>query len=238
MQKLNLTKRPAKIGKSVNTRTEMHGKDEVPGQDIPLSGILLSVDELCAITDEVTAGTGLFKMEGDQYVPRFLAFGPVPVAHKFENATVKMSGGVPVTTYKNGKIKSIYLTPVGGGMTEMSCTLQVNPDNGDPSAQMLINAKVSITLKAELEQDPDEDQPDLPLDHQDSVGDPVPMHGLMPEDSAEDPMSRMGRKIQRRRRDGARSDSGVDEPEPHAGESARVGRDQASDAASDGRQVH
>ena len=179
MQKLSLTKRPAKIGKSVNTRTEMHGKDEVPGQDIPLSGIILSVEELCAITDEESAGEGLFKMEEDQYVPRFLCFGPLQVSHKFENATVKMTGGVPVTTYKNGKIKSITLQPVGGGMTEMSCTLQVNPENGDPSAQMLINAKVSVTIKAELEEDEAENEPELPLDHQESV----PLEGLVPDDS-------------------------------------------------------
>lgn len=204
MQKLQLTKRPAKIGKSVNTRTEMHGKDEVPGQDIPLSGILLNVEELRALSDEETAGEGLFKMEGDQYVPRFLCFGPIPIAHKFENATVKMSGGVRVTTYKNGKIKSIYVNPVGGGMTEMTCTLQVNPQNGDPSAQELINAKVSITLKAELESEPDEDQPDLPLDHQGSAGDgeaPLPLDTLGDPPSTgsadiDETVSRTGRRIQ------------------------------------------
>jgi hypothetical protein len=198
MQTLNLTKRPAKIGKSVNTRTEMHGADEVPGQDIPLSGILLSVEELQAITDEETAGVGLFKMEGDQYVPRFLCFGPLPIAHKFENATVKMSGGVPVTTYKNGKIKSIYVQALGGGMTEMSCTLQVNPENGDPSAQELINAKVSITMKAELEQE-EEPDPELPMEHHAAAdNDSVPLDDLVPKnpDVEETRMSGMGRRIQ------------------------------------------
>jgi hypothetical protein len=203
MQTLNLTKRPAKIGKSVNTRTEMHGTDEVPGQDIPLSGILLSVEELCAITDEDTAGTGFFKMEGDQYVPRILSLDPVTLAHKFENATVKMTGGVPVTTYRNGKIKNITLQALGGGMTQMACTLQVNPENGDPSAQQLINAKVSVTIKAELEEDGDEDQPDLPLDHQSShtngEDEAVPLDNLgdpPTNPDIEETMSRTGRKIQ------------------------------------------
>lgn len=200
MQTLNLTKRPAKIGKSVNTRTEMHGKDEVAGQDIPLSGILLSIEELRALTDEPTAGEGLFKMEGDQYVPRFLAFGRIPLEHKFENATVKMSGGVSATTYKNGKLKSIWIQALGGAMTEMGGTLQVNPENGHPSAQELINAKINITLKAELEQDdPDEDtDPELPMDHQQSVGggselDPLPN----PDPPADEKMSGTGRRIQR-----------------------------------------
>lgn len=195
MQKLSLTKRPAKIGKSVNTRTEMHGKDEVPGQDIPLAGILLSVEELMAVTDEETAGEGLFKMEGDQYIPRFIAFGPIPLAHKFENATIKMSGGVRSTTYKNGKIKSIHVNAVGGGMTEMTCTLQVNPGPGDPSAQELINAKISIAIKAELEEE-EQDDPELPLDHQDSAGDGVPLEGLTGSADIDETMSRTGRKIQ------------------------------------------
>jgi hypothetical protein len=186
MQKLNLTKRPGKIGKSVNTRTEMHGKDEVPGQDIPIAGIVLNAEELCAVTDEETAAVGFFKMDGDQYVPRILALNPGTLGHKFSNATIKLSGG---------------------GMTLMSCTLQVNPENGDPSAQMLINAKVSITLKAELEEE-EADDPELPLDHQESAGDGVPLEGLVPESPDEDqPMSRTGRRIQSSAKKRSRKDT-------------------------------
>lgn len=185
MQKLSLSKRPAKIGKSVNTRTEMHGKDEVPGQDIPLAGIVLNAEELAAVTDEETAAVGFFKMDGDQYVPRIIALDPVTLSHKFENATVKMSGGgLPVTTYRNAKIKGITLEAQTGGMVLMSCTLQVNPENGDPSAQMLINAKISVTIKAELEEEEAAD-PELPLDHQASAGEAVPMGDLVPPDPDE-----------------------------------------------------
>ncbi len=198
MQKLSLTKRQGKIGKSVNTRTEMHGKDEIPGQDIPLSGIILSAEELCVLCDESTAVEGLFRVEEDQYVPRFLAVSRLPIEHKFENATVKLSGGVPSTTYKNGKIKSIWLKPLGGGLTEMSCTLQVNPENGDPSAQMLINAKVSISIKAELEEEEEEEAPDpeLPLEHQgQGEEDAVPLDGITEPPPDDEAPSRMHRKI-------------------------------------------
>lgn len=196
MQKLSLSKRPAKIGKSVNTRTEMHGKDEVPGQDIPLAGIVLNAEELAAVTDEETAAVGFFKMDGDQYVPRIIALDPVTLSHKFENATVKMSGGgLPVTTYKNAKIKGITLEAQTGGMVLMSCTLQVNPENGDPSAQMLINAKISVTIKAELEEEEAAD-PELPLDHQASAGEAVPMEGLIPTNpDIDETQSRMSRQI-------------------------------------------
>lgn len=198
MQTLNLTKRPAKIGKSVNTRTEMHGDEEVPAQDIPLTGIVLNAHELSAVTDEETAATGLFKMDGDQYVPRIANADPMTLSHKFTGATVKISGGgLPVTTYHNAKIKGFVLTAQSGGMTLMSCTLQVNPEDGDPSAQQLINKKISVTMKAELEADPGEDEPELPLDHQDSAGEAVPLEGRVPETPDEDqPMSRTGRKIQ------------------------------------------
>jgi hypothetical protein len=206
MQTLNLTKRPAKVGKNVNTRTEMHGKkEEVPAQDIPVTGIVLSVEELCALTDEPTAGAGLFKVEGDQYVPRFIAIDWFPIEHTFTGATIKLSGGVPSTTYKNCKIKGIWAKALGGAMTEIRCTLQVNPQPGDPPAQQLINAKIAITiLKAAIDTEA-EGEPELPLDHQASPGaapqegeEAVPLEGLTPTnpDVEETQMSRTGRKIQ------------------------------------------
>lgn len=200
MQTLNLTKRPAKIGKSVNTRTEMHGEEEVPGQDIPVTGIVLAVEELCALTDEPTAGEGLFKMEGDQYVPRFIAIDWFPIEHTFTGATIKISGGVPATTYKNSKIKNIWAKALGGAMTEIRGTLQVNPEDGDPSAQSLINKKISLTiLKAAIET-PEATDPELPLDHQQSAGDgeAVPLENLgepPTNPDIDETLSRTGRKI-------------------------------------------
>jgi hypothetical protein len=60
-----------------------------------------------------------------------------------------------------------------------------------------INAKISITIKAELEQEEEADH-ELPLNHQDSVGDAVPLEGLTPTnpDGEETQMSRKGRQIQ------------------------------------------
>lgn len=199
MQTLNLSRRPAKIGKSVNTRTEMHGSEEVPGQDIPLSGIILSAEELCAVTDEETAGTAFFKMDGDQYVPRILSLNPGSISHKFVGAKVRLSGGgLPATLYTNAKIKGITLEPQTGGMTSMACTLQVNPEAFHPSAQQLINAKVSISIKAELEEEAPDDEPELPLDHQDSAGDgdAVPLEDLVPKNpDIEETLSHTGRRI-------------------------------------------
>lgn len=217
MQTLDLSKRPAKIGGAVNTRTEKHGKEEVTAQDITLSGILLTVEELIAITDEESAGQGLFKMEGDQYVPRFLNIESFKLETKFVEGVFKMSGGVPATTYKNVKVKSCIVMALGGGMTELSCMVQVYPKDTDPSAQSLVNKKVNITLKAQLKKGDDEengdedDDPELPLDHQKSLmhedGDAVPID-LVPKEEAEHVyetgMSRTGRKVQRAARKAAK----------------------------------
>jgi len=71
MLKLTLTKRPGKIGKAINTRTEMHGTEEVPGLDIPVGGILINVEELRLLCDEPTADVAFFKnSEGGILVPR------------------------------------------------------------------------------------------------------------------------------------------------------------------------
>lgn len=166
MLKLSLTKRPAKIGKSINTRTEMHGEEEVPGLDIPMTGILINAEELALLTDCATAHEGLYIQDAALgVVPRIASLEPLHIGHKFENASVRITGSsIENETFANCKIKSIKLEPQTGGLTLVSFTLQVNPENG-MDVPKLLNAKISIAIKAaELETDSD-DQPDLPLDH-------------------------------------------------------------------------
>ncbi len=50
MQKFSLTKRPAETGGSINTRTEMHGKEKVPAHDIKIGKAMASA----AIRRDVT----------------------------------------------------------------------------------------------------------------------------------------------------------------------------------------
>jgi hypothetical protein len=166
MLKLSLTRRPAKIGKSINTRTEMHGEEEVPGLDIPINGMLINAAELALLTDCATAYDGLFiENEALGVVPRISSLEPLHIGHKFENATVRVTGSsIDNETFANSKIKSIKLEPQTGGLTLLSFTLQVNPENGI-DVPRLLNAKISIAIKAaELETDSDE-QPELPMEH-------------------------------------------------------------------------
>lgn len=172
MQTLSLTKRPAKVGKSVNTRTEMHGDDEVPGLDIPITGMLINDEELGLVCDDPETHKRWYKNDRSLgVVPAFASVEVIPIGHKFENATVRMTGTtIEAATFGNAKIKSIRLARQVGGLTMMSFTLQCNPENGI-DVPKLLNAKISIGIKsAELEQDAD-DEPELPLDHsQDDAG--------------------------------------------------------------------
>jgi hypothetical protein len=191
MLKLTLTKRPAKIGKSINTRTEMHGTDEVPGLDIPITGILINEEELALLCDEPTAHAGLYKKDGSLgVVPRIAAFTELAIDHKFENATVRMTGSsIEAATFSGAKIKSIKLGLQPGGLTLVHFTLQVNPENGI-DVPKLLNAKISIGIKsAELEEDGAGEEPELPLEH----STPEVLDAMREEEEAT--ASAMGRKI-------------------------------------------
>lgn len=209
MLKLTLTKRPGKIGKAINTRTEMHGTEEVPGLDIPVGGILISEEELCLLCDEPTAGLAFFK-EGEEggssKVPRIQALGIQYLDHKFENAVVRITGtSIDNVTFEGARIKDIGLKPLGGGQTLMQCKLQVHPP-AHFDVPAFLNAKVSIGIKsAELERDPD-NEPELPMDHSQGDGDEIGQ-AMNEEDEAtraatgspdiDETISRTGRAINR-----------------------------------------
>lgn len=167
MLKLNLSKRPAKIGGSINTRTERHGEEEVPGLDIPIGGMLVNAEELAALTDSLTAHEAFFAQDtATGFVPRIQAIEVYPINHKFEGASVRITGSqIESMSFGDAKIKSIKLVPQIGGLTLVSFTLQVNPAAGEVDVPLLLNQKISIGIKsAVLEQEAD-NEPELPLDH-------------------------------------------------------------------------
>jgi hypothetical protein len=82
---MNLTKRPGQIGPSINTRTERHGEESVPGVDIPVSGLMLDKPELNALLQDVDAHDALYTdSRGKQLEPRFLTIDPIALTDKFE----------------------------------------------------------------------------------------------------------------------------------------------------------
>jgi hypothetical protein len=179
---MNLTKRPAQIGPSINTRTEKHGEEDVPGVDIPVSGLLLDKPELNALLQDPDAHDALYTdTRGKQLEPRFQTITPIGLLEKFVGAKVTITsfdGQTESLILKPAKIGKIRLEPQVGGLTQMSCTVQGNPpDHADMLALLNAKCRVSI-LNASL--DIKADDPELDLEHKAQTDDGPP--GEMSED--------------------------------------------------------
>lgn len=167
---MNLTKRPGQIGPSINTRTERHGEESVPGVDIPVSGLMLDKPELNALLQDVDAHDALYTdSRGKQLEPRFLTIDPIALTDKFVGAKVTISsanGETESLILKPAKIGKIRLEPQVGGLTLLSCTIQGNPpDHADMLALLNQKCRVSI-LNASLDIKPAaSEEPELPLEH-------------------------------------------------------------------------
>ena len=165
---MNLTKRPAQIGPSINTRTEKLGEENVPGVDIPVSGLMLDKPELNALLQDVDAHDALYTdSRGKQLEPRFLTIVPIGLQDKYVGAKVTISsasGESESLILKPAKISKIRLDPQVGGLTLMSCTIQGNPpDHADMLALLNQKCRISI-LNASLDVRSAEDPADPELD--------------------------------------------------------------------------
>ena len=135
---LTLPTRPAKIGGSINTRTEKHGDDDVAALDIPLE-FLLEPDELCAIlkTEDASARlfTGAFNHELKRVEFQAPAIGTIKslaLDGKIEGARVllgfdSLNGRVDLELV-DAKVAKVRLELVFGGRTRCSCSIQTTPD--------------------------------------------------------------------------------------------------------------
>lgn len=178
--KLTLSKRAGQIGPSINTRTEKHGEEDVPGLDIPISGIFLDADELGVILQDSDAHKSLFTgTRSAAPEPRFNSLKPLQLDGKLTEAKVLIQVGDHQILLKPAKVKSITLEPQVGGMTAMSCTIQGNP-SANTDILELLNAKCRIAITGASMEEKDDNEPELPLAHE-------------PQQIPEDPPAR-GRK--------------------------------------------
>lgn len=186
--KFGVTKRPAQIGPSINTRTEKHGNENVPGVDIPVSGIFLEKAEVNTLLQDEDAYDALYTdNRSKQLEPRFMTIEPIKLSDKFTGARVTIAVNGEDLVLKPAKISKIALAPQVGGLTLMSCTVQGNPaDHTDVLA--LLNLKCRIQIVGASLEEPDQTEPELPLNHQDQgEGDDVP--GPL-DDGYQSPLSR------------------------------------------------
>jgi hypothetical protein len=164
---LTIDMRPAKLGKSINTRTEMHGEETVTALDIPLAGILLDAEELNALLGDPKAHACFFSLiVGDQTRPRFPSLSGLQLDGKFAECYVELALGIgDPMLLENVKVASVVLTPLPGGLTELRCKVQCTPDLAlAPRLLKYIGQSIdaSIVLGEAMRKGEDA-QPELPL---------------------------------------------------------------------------
>jgi hypothetical protein len=195
MQKFSLTKRPAETGGSINTRTEMHGKEKVPAHDIKVGGLIIDGEELVALTGCETAYDALYMTdESGLVVPRFICFAPLVLLHKFIGAAVQLWTPVGDHKFSGASLKDITLELKTGGNTEIGFKLQVTSEKEHLDVPGLLNQPVQIAIRSAELDAKREDEPELPLGHSEHT--PEELNEAI-EEEEDATASALGRKIAR-----------------------------------------
>lgn len=126
---IDIAKRLAKIGSQIASQRQKHGDDNITAIRIPVSQIALDERELCALLQNPLAHRALFDTSGDLAKPSLPLLGPLPLREKLQGATVSITHGVQAEVLKLSActLSKIKLEPQTGGMTELSCTVNVTP---------------------------------------------------------------------------------------------------------------
>ncbi len=149
---LNITLRTAKLGSSLNGRTEKHGNDDVPAADMSVDSIFLTAAELNDLLGIKDAHDRLFRVEhvGGLPEPVFAAYGGHTLPDKFEGANVTIEHGLQKLEIElaDVKIAKVYLEPQTGGLTKLSLQIQANHDWEDlaPALLSCMNKEIKIAI--------------------------------------------------------------------------------------------
>lgn len=165
MNKLSITKRAGLVGGSLVNRTQIHGKKEkVPAISVPVSGIILTEEEFCAILQDPNAYEAFFTSERSKVAePRFPGIEPISLSDKFEGAkaTITIEDADEPLILKPATIGSIVILPVGG-QPIMKCMISGVPDV-HLQTLTLLNKRCTVSILNGSLADRDEKQKDLPL---------------------------------------------------------------------------
>jgi hypothetical protein len=160
---LTLGMRHAKIGASVNTRTEKHGDDDVPACDIPLEGLMLEAGELDALLG-AGAHKALFTKSKDLHEPKFSMLKALALADKFEDACVIVELADESTLEVACRIKGVKLEPQTGGLTSCDLQMQATPTAEDMALVFAhLNAEVRAEVRFGKRAVKGKKQPELPM---------------------------------------------------------------------------
>jgi len=168
---LSISKRPCRLGPSINLRSEKHGDDDVPACDIAIEGLMLEPEELNALLEDPNAHKAFFAKAGNGKAgkltePMFRQLKAFVMRNKFEGGAV-LTFGLTEREIDFGEVKLAKLTlePMVGGLTSLSLQVQAHPDERGMGELMSflnreIDAAIEIGARAEKGK---RAQQDLPL---------------------------------------------------------------------------
>ena len=159
---LNIHKRDCLMA-HINPREENHGDEELIAFDIKLTDIMLSAMEIGALMENPRQHELWFNTGVIPAVPITDKLEPYKHHAKVEGANVTLFIGLGDKQFKfaDVKLKGITFEPMVGGLTAMSCKVQVLPTlNGDTGELM---ATMGKSLHVEISVDGYGDQAQLPL---------------------------------------------------------------------------
>lgn len=144
---LHLAERPAKIGSSINTRSEKHGDADVPACDIPISGIMLEQAELEALLGK-GAHKAFFRDGKGLVEPRFEVLKEFALRDKFDGDVALDLDELRIEfADESVALSSVKLEPQVGGLTAMSLQLQGTPSTEEIAALVgSLNREVRVEL--------------------------------------------------------------------------------------------
>lgn len=149
-----LSRRPAKLGSSINTRPEKHGDEDVAAFDIPVADVLLTAEELNSLLADPSAHMRLFDEGTEPLEPAFKQLDPFTVREKIEGARIVIGGGDGGgdIVFSACKLKGFTLDPQLGGMTKASFKVQCLPNLEKSINSLFIRMNHEIMLEVLAEQ--------------------------------------------------------------------------------------
>lgn len=224
MQKLSLTKRPAKIGAGIPSRTERHGDDEVGAMTIPVKDITLFPQDINVMFNDGDAHARLFIKAGTPDASPSLGGALLYIQEKFKGAkvTIKADTMTEALILKPATVENIWLTrEESAGLVKMTCTIKGAPaDDTVVNILRMLNRKCSIAIlngsivTKTVKDEEDEKQGALDLsadpptsDEDDPEGEAaVARQSKIEVGTGNDTVSSTGRKIQRAARKKGKKD--------------------------------
>jgi len=149
----------------INNRIEKNGDQDVTAFDLPIT-LLLDPDELNALLGDKYKHRALFETKNGVSHPMFPEFESFALKEDRQGDVTLHLAGETEVEYEDVRLKSLTLSPVAGGETELRCKVQVLPQT--KHITKLINAqncelKISVA-DTKIAAKNRSKQQDLPLD--------------------------------------------------------------------------